>query len=91
MTAQESAAEVATVESRHRRAARRHRILVHLTQVGVLLVIVGGWQLVVQGDPRSVILYGVPSGIVMSQSAISTSPRESLPVASATSAAVSTK
>jgi NitT/TauT family transport system permease protein len=56
--------EVAAVESTHRRAARRHRALVHLTQVAVLLVVVGGWQLTVQDNPRSVILYGVPSGIV---------------------------
>ncbi|QUQ64013.1 ABC transporter permease [Kutzneria sp. CA-103260] len=63
-TAQETRTEVATVESRHRGAARRHRILVHLTQVAVLLAVVGGWQLTVQGSPRSVILYGVPSGIL---------------------------
>jgi NitT/TauT family transport system permease protein len=64
MTAQEAQVEVAPVESTHRRAARRHRVLVHLTQVAVLLVVVGGWQLTVQDSPRSVILYGVPSGIV---------------------------
>ncbi|MFC0546188.1 ABC transporter permease [Kutzneria chonburiensis] len=64
MTAQQAQVEVAPVESLHRRAARRHRVLVHLTQVAVLLVVVGGWQLTVQDSPRSVILYGVPSGIV---------------------------
>ena len=64
MTAQQAPVETAPVEVAHRRAARRHRVLVHLTQVAVLLVVVGGWQLTVQGNARSVILYGVPSGIV---------------------------
>ncbi|HTI26820.1 MAG TPA: ABC transporter permease [Kutzneria sp.] len=64
MTAQQARVEVAPVESAHRRAARRHRVLVHLTQVAVLLAVVGGWQLTVQDSPRSVILYGLPSGIV---------------------------
>jgi NitT/TauT family transport system permease protein len=30
----------------------------------VLVGVLGGWQLTVQGDQRSIILYGVPSGIV---------------------------
>ncbi|MFC0438286.1 ABC transporter permease [Kutzneria buriramensis] len=64
MTAQEAQVEVTAVESAHRRAARRHRVLVHLTQLAVLVVVLGGWQLTVQDNPRSVILYGVPSGIL---------------------------
>jgi sulfonate transport system permease protein len=64
MTAQEAHVEVAQVESGYRRAARRHRVLVHLTQVAVLVVVLGGWQLTVRGNPRGVILYGVPSGIL---------------------------
>jgi NitT/TauT family transport system permease protein len=64
MTAQDARIEAPSVESTHRRAARRHRILVHLTQLAVLVVVLGGWQLTVQDNPRSVILYGVPSGIL---------------------------
>ncbi|HEV7961496.1 MAG TPA: ABC transporter permease [Actinoplanes sp.] len=47
-----------------RTSLRRHRILVHLTQAAVLVVVIGGWQLWVAGDPRKIILYGEPSGIV---------------------------
>jgi NitT/TauT family transport system permease protein len=47
-----------------RTGLRRHRILVHLTQAAVLVVVIGGWQLWVAGDPRKIILYGEPSGIV---------------------------
>ena len=47
-----------------RTSLRRHRILVHLTQAAVLVVVIGGWQLRVAGDPRKIILYGEPSGIV---------------------------
>jgi NitT/TauT family transport system permease protein len=47
-----------------RTSFRRHRILVHLTQAAVLVVVIGGWQLWVAGDPRKIILYGEPSGIV---------------------------
>jgi NitT/TauT family transport system permease protein len=64
MTAQQTQPDVAEVEASHRHAARQHRILVHLAQIAVLVVIVGGWQLAVQDDPRGVILYGVPSGIL---------------------------
>jgi NitT/TauT family transport system permease protein len=37
---------------------------VHLTQFAVLFVILGGWQLYVGNDPRKIILYGSPTGIV---------------------------
>ncbi|WP_154676143.1 ABC transporter permease [Amycolatopsis benzoatilytica] len=43
---------------------RRHRALVHGTQVAVLVVILGGWQLLVQGDQHAIVLYGLPSGIL---------------------------
>jgi len=46
----------------NRRADRR--LPVHLTQLAVLLVVIGGWQLWVAGDSRKIILYGEPSGIV---------------------------
>jgi NitT/TauT family transport system permease protein len=42
----------------------RRRVLVHLTQVAVLVAVLGGWQLWVGGDSRKIILYGEPSGIV---------------------------
>jgi NitT/TauT family transport system permease protein len=56
-------APVSTVDIRYRTALRRRRIAVHLTQVAVLLVVVGGWQLWVGGDAQKVILFGEPSGI----------------------------
>jgi NitT/TauT family transport system permease protein len=53
-----------TAAAARRTSLRRHRIAVHLTQAAVLLVVIGGWQLWVAGDPRKIILYGEPSGIV---------------------------
>jgi NitT/TauT family transport system permease protein len=50
--------------TRRRSALRRHRLAVHLTQLAVLLIVIGGWQLMTAGDPRKIILYGEPSGIV---------------------------
>ena len=52
------------VEAAYRTKRRKRQILVHVTQVAVLVGVLGGWQLTVQGDQRSIILYGVPSGIV---------------------------
>jgi NitT/TauT family transport system permease protein len=43
---------------------RRHRFIVHLWQVGILVVVIGGWQLFVGSDSTKIILYGVPNGIV---------------------------
>jgi len=54
----------ATATVARRTGLRRHRILVHLTQAAVLIVVLGGWQLWVGDDPRKIILYGEPSGIV---------------------------
>jgi NitT/TauT family transport system permease protein len=51
-------------ERAHRARRRRRSALVHLTQLGVLVIIVGSWQLLVGNDSRKIILYGVPSGIV---------------------------
>jgi len=51
-------------ESGHRRRWRRQRLVVHLTQLAVLVVVIGAWQLYVGGDSRKVILFGEPSGIV---------------------------
>ena len=50
--------------AKRRTSPRRHRIVVHLTQAAVLILVIGGWQLWVAGDPRKIILYGEPSGIV---------------------------
>jgi NitT/TauT family transport system permease protein len=51
-------------ERGYRRRALRHRVLVHLAQLGVLAVLLAGWQLYVAGDSLKVILYGEPTGIV---------------------------
>jgi NitT/TauT family transport system permease protein len=53
-----------TAEATYRGRLRRHRALVLLTQLTVLVVVIGGWQLWVGNDQRKVILYGQPSGIV---------------------------
>ena len=55
---------VATATVARRAGLRRHQALVHLTQAAVLIVVLGGWQLWVGSDPRKIILYGEPSGIV---------------------------
>ena len=56
--------EVSANERAYRSKVRRRKVIVHLTQLAVLLVILGGWQLYVGSDSRKIILYGVPSGIV---------------------------
>ena len=48
----------------YRASLRKRRLGVHVAQLSVLLVLVGGWQLAVGNDSRRVILYGKPSGIV---------------------------
>jgi NitT/TauT family transport system permease protein len=48
----------------YRAKVRKRRLLVHLAQLAVLVVVVGGWQLYVGNDSKKIILYGVPSGIV---------------------------
>jgi NitT/TauT family transport system permease protein len=50
--------------AKRRSALRRHRLTVHLTQLTVLVIVIGAWQLLTAGDPRKIILYGEPSGIV---------------------------
>jgi NitT/TauT family transport system permease protein len=55
---------VSNAEATYRGRLRRHRTLVLLTQLTVLLLVIGGWQLWVGNDQRKVILYGQPSGIV---------------------------
>jgi NitT/TauT family transport system permease protein len=50
--------------AKRRSALRRHRLTVHLTQLAVLVIVIGAWQLLTAGDPRKIILYGEPSGIV---------------------------
>jgi NitT/TauT family transport system permease protein len=56
--------EASKAEAVHRGKLRRRKVLVHLTQLAVLVIVIGGWQLWVGGDQRKIILFGVPSGIV---------------------------
>jgi NitT/TauT family transport system permease protein len=66
-TLQTAAARVpseAENELRHRSRARRHRVVVHLTQIAVLVALIGGWQFAVGNDSTKIILYGEPSGIL---------------------------
>ena len=63
VTTRPAAAGTATTAKR-RTGPRRHRTVVHLTQAALLVLVIGGWQLWVQGDSRKIILYGEPSGIV---------------------------
>ncbi|MDQ1579520.1 MAG: sulfonate transport system permease protein [Microbacteriaceae bacterium] len=48
----------------HKSRMRRRRLVVHLAQLAVLVILLGGWQLFVGSDQTKIILYGVPSGIV---------------------------
>lgn len=52
------------LEAAYRTRRRNRKILVHASQVAALVIVLGGWQLYVQGDQRKVILYGEPSTIV---------------------------
>jgi NitT/TauT family transport system permease protein len=63
VTAASEDLEVSETERAHRSRARRRKVVVHCTQLAVLVVIIGGWQLWVGHDSRKIILYGVPSGI----------------------------
>jgi NitT/TauT family transport system permease protein len=56
--------EVSANERAYRARVRKRRLLVFATQIAVLAVIIGGWQLFVGSDSRKIILYGVPSGIL---------------------------
>jgi NitT/TauT family transport system permease protein len=55
--------EASPSENAYRARLRRRKVIVHLTQLALLVVVLGGWQLYVRNDPTKVILYGVPSGI----------------------------
>jgi NitT/TauT family transport system permease protein len=71
-TTLDDALHVSANERTYRAKARRHRLLVHLAQFVVLVVLLGGWQLYVQNgsfnlknvDSLKNILYGEPSGII---------------------------
>lgn len=52
------------VDTTRRAKRRRRQLMVHATRVALLVVVIGGWQLLVQGDQHAIILYGLPSGIV---------------------------
>jgi NitT/TauT family transport system permease protein len=60
----EEKADVPSNQRAYRARLRQRRLVVRCTQLTVLFVLIGGWQLLVGGDSRKVILYGVPSGIV---------------------------
>jgi NitT/TauT family transport system permease protein len=60
----QTGAQLSPAAARRRSAQRRHRLAVHLTQLAVLVIVIGAWQLLTAGDPRKIILYGEPSGIV---------------------------
>jgi NitT/TauT family transport system permease protein len=64
ITTSPAADQEAQATRAHRSRIRRRRLVVGLTQLGVLVIIIGGWQLFVGSDQTKVILYGVPSGIV---------------------------
>jgi len=55
--------DVSANERAYRTGLRRRRTLVHVVQLAVLVVVLGGWQLFVGNDSRKIILYGEPSGI----------------------------
>ena len=56
--------DASLAEAAYRQRRHRRRLLINLTRVGILVVVIGGWQLWVGSDQRKVILYGVPSGII---------------------------
>jgi NitT/TauT family transport system permease protein len=60
----QTGAQLSPAAARRRSAQRRHRLAVHLTQLAVLVIVIVAWQLLTAGDPRKIILYGEPSGIV---------------------------
>jgi NitT/TauT family transport system permease protein len=43
---------------------RKHRVRVLASQIGLLIVLLGGWQLTVGSDKLKIVLYGEPSGIL---------------------------
>jgi NitT/TauT family transport system permease protein len=49
--------------SAHSRS-RKHRVRVLASQIGLLVVLLGGWQLGVGSDQLKIVLYGEPSGIL---------------------------
>src|SRR5206468_2095704 len=48
----------------YRRAAVRGRLLVHGAQVAVLVVVLGGWELLARTNHLDPTLFGQPSGVV---------------------------
>lgn len=56
--------EATTSARRFRSAAMRRRLLVHVTQLAVLVVVIGGWQIAASTKHLDPTLFGKPSGIV---------------------------
>ena len=55
--------EVAIAASAHSRS-RKRRVRVLASQLGLLVLLLGGWQLAVGSDQLKIVLYGEPSGIL---------------------------
>ncbi len=53
----------ADIASAARLRLRHRRVTVFFSQIGLLIVLLGGWQLVVGADQLKIVLYGEPSGI----------------------------
>jgi NitT/TauT family transport system permease protein len=68
VTAKTITAEPAPTDAAAPRAARaavlRHRLVVHGLQLAVLVVVIGGWQLLASTERLDPTLFGEPSGIV---------------------------
>jgi NitT/TauT family transport system permease protein len=57
-------ASMPDTETRHRPNRWRHRLTVHASQVGVLAVVLGGWQWAASSGHLDPVLFGKPSGVV---------------------------
>jgi NitT/TauT family transport system permease protein len=53
-----------SIEASARTRRRKHRARVVVSQIGLLVVLLGGWQLGVGSDQLKIVLYGEPSGIL---------------------------
>lgn len=53
-----------TIAASARTRSRKRRVRVLASQLGLLVLLLGGWQLAVGSDQLKIVLYGEPSGIV---------------------------
>jgi NitT/TauT family transport system permease protein len=54
----------ASIHASTRTRRRKHRTRVVASQIGLLIVLLGGWQLAVGSDQLKIVLYGEPTGIL---------------------------